>query len=57
MNETWRTKSKGWGRLGGWETERKKDRTNCQVNVNGDRDLVLLNIDGSVMGHEIYMKH
>lgn len=29
----------------------------CQVNVNGDEDLVLLNIDGPGMGHEMWMKH
>lgn len=29
----------------------------CESNVNGDGDFVLLNIDGSSMGHEIYMKH
>ena len=36
---------------------RRRENKQCQVNVNGDRDLVLLNIDVSVMGHEIYMKH
>lgn len=36
---------------------RQRENKQCQVNVNGDRDLVILNIDGSVMGHEIYMKH
>lgn len=38
----------------GMEDEENKQRW---VNVNGDKDLVPLNIDGSVMGHEIYMKH
>ena len=50
---------RGLARLRGIERQAEEDRENkqCQVNVNGDGDLVLLNIDGSVMGHEIYMKH
>lgn len=38
----------------GMENEESKQR---RVNVNWDKDLVPLNIDGSVMAHEIYMKH
>lgn len=53
-------KRAGWLRLKGNErqTERSWRRNKQrQVNVNGDGDLVVLNIDSSVMGHEIYMKH
>lgn len=33
-----------------------RENKQCHSNVVGDRDLVLLNIDGPVMGHEIYME-
>lgn len=45
------------GRLRGNERQMERRNKQCRGNGNGSRDLVLLNIDGSGMGHEIYMKH
>lgn len=54
MNERWKTESNGWGgggsMKGTWRGRQKENKL-CQVNVNGDRDLVLLNIDGAGMGN------
>lgn len=43
--------------LGEWSSDSDRENKQCQVKVNGDRELVKLNIDDSVMGYEIYMKH
>lgn len=46
------------GRFGGggrWRGSRKENKQ-CQGNVNGGKDLVLFNMDGSGMMYEIYMK-
>lgn len=39
------------------QTGRQSENKQCQSNGIGDRDLVPLNIDSSVMGHEIYMEY
>ena len=41
---------------GRWRGSRKENKQ-CQGDVNGGRDLVLFNLDGSGMMYEIYMKH